>query len=439
MGSRSRTFFTVWAGQLVSQVGTTMTGFALTIHVYLESGSVTRLAMMLLAVNLPGIVLAPVAGVWTDRIDRRVVMLVADSVAGVATLGLAALFFTDVLTYWHIVAMAAVSSAAGSFQEPAYRAALPTLIPKNQLGRANGLVDLAPALGTLVAPALAGGLLLAVGIGAVLAIDFLTFTVAAVTLAWVRFPVLERNERGRASVRDEFMDGMAYLWDRRGLLGFLGIAAGVNLMLTFTNVLWVPVFLAITNEAVLGTVMSLIGLTMVIGSLVMSAWGGPVRRMRGIMAFMALGGFSLSVAGLRPSLGLTIAGALGLMAVVPIVNGTSQALWQTKVPLELQGRVFSTRRMIAQIATPVAFVSAGPLADRVFEPLLVEGGPLVGSLGRVFGTGPGRGSALLVTLAGLAVVGLAGLGWMVPKIRNVEVDIPDAISDLAGTDDGGES
>jgi hypothetical protein len=126
---------------------------------------------------------------------------------------------------------------------------------------------------------------------------------------------------------------------------------------------------------------------------------------------------------------LTTAGALGLMAVVPIVNGTSQALWQTKVPLELQGRVFSTRRMIAQIATPVAFVSAGPLADRVFEPLLAEGGSLAGSLGQVFGTGPGRGSALLVTLTGLAVVVLAMVGWLVPSIRDIEVDIPDAVPD----------
>lgn len=429
--SQTRTFLTVWAGQVVSQVGSAMTGFALTIHVYLESGSVTRLAMMLLAVNLPGIVLAPVAGVWIDRLDRRAVMLVADSTAGLATLALAGLFFVDVLQYWHIAAMAAVSSAASAFQEPAYRAALPTLIAKDQLGRANGLVEMAPAMGTLVAPALAGGLLLAFGLGAVLAVDFVTFAVAALTLAVVRFPAPIRQESARSSVRSEFAQGLTYLRNRRGLLGLLWIMAGLNLVLTLANVLWVPVFLAFTNEAVLGTVMSLVGLTMVIGSVVMSAWGGPKRRVRGMLGFMAIGGASLAVAGLRPVLWLATAGALGLMAVVPIVNGTSQALWQSKVPLDLQGRVFSTRRMIAQIATPIAFVSAGPLADRVFEPLLTDGGVLVDTVGRIIGTGPGRGSGLLVTLTGLAVVALAGTGWLIPRIRNIEHDIPDALGDVA--------
>ncbi len=432
MGSRSqtRTFFTVWAGQLLSQVGTAMTGFALTIHVYLDTGSVTRLAMMLLAVNLPGILLAPAAGVWIDRLDRRLVMLVADAVAGVATLTLALLITSDLLQYWHIVAMAALSSAAGAFQEPAYRAALPTLVAKEQLGRANGLVELAPSLGTLIAPAIAGGLLVAFGLGTVLVVDFITFLAAVVTLAAVRFPRLERSSSSESSVWEEFLAGLGYLRERRGLLGFLWIAAGLNLVLTLSNVLWVPVFLAFTNEAALGTVMSLIGLAMVAGSVVMSAWGGPKRRVAGMMGFIAIGGLFLAIAGLRPSLWLATAGALGLMVTVPIVNGTSQALWQTKVHLDMQGRVFSTRRMIATIATPIAFVSAGPLADNVFEPLLMERGALVDSLGPIFATGPGRGSALLITLSGLAVIGIAAVGWMVPSIRNIERDIPDALPDV---------
>jgi MFS family permease len=402
-----------------------MTGFALTIHVYLDTGSVTRLAMMMLAVSLPGILLAPAAGVWIDRLDRRVVMLVADGVAGLGTLLLAILVSTDLLAYWHIVTMAAVSSAAGAFQEPAYRAALPTLVESKQLGRANGLVELAPSLGTLVAPAIAGGLLVAFGLGTVLLVDFVTFLAAVVTLGFVRFPELDRQLEVESSVRTEFLAGLAYLRERRGLLGFLWIAAGLNLVLTLANVLWVPVFLSFTNEATLGTVMSLIGFAMVAGSVVMGAWGGPKRRVAGALTFIALGGASLAVAGLRPSLWLASAGALGLMFTVPIVNGTLQAMWQTKVHLGMQGRVFSTRRMIATIATPIAFVSAGPLADGVFEPLLLERGALVNTLGPIFGTGPGRGSALLITLTGLAVVAIAAIGWLFPSVRNIERDIPD--------------
>lgn len=424
-----RTFLTVWSGQLVSQVGTAMTGFAMSIYVFQESGSVTRLATVMLGANLPGILLAPVAGVIVDRFDRRRVMLVSDAAAGMGSLALAILLFAGNLAYWHIIAVTVVGSAAGAFQEPAYRSALPTLVSKGALGRANGLVEMAPAVGTLLAPAIAGAVLLLSGPAAVLAIDFSTFLVAVATLAFVRFPQVAIAPGDRRGIRAEALDGLRYLLDRRGLLGLLGIAAGLNFVFTLTNVLWIPVFLAFTDEATLGTVMSGVGLSMVLGSIVMSAWGGPRHRVAGMLGMLALGGGFLALAGLRPSLVTACIGAFGLMAIIPMVNGTSQALWQTKVAPAIQGRVFSTRRMVATIATPLAFVLAGPLADGVFEPLLLEDGPLSGVLGPVFGTGPGRGSALLVTIGGLVVIGLSALGWSMPFIRHLERDVPDAIPD----------
>lgn len=425
-----RTFWVVWVGQLVSQVGTAMTGFAMTIWVYQETGSVTRLGIMLLANNLPGIVLAPTAGVIVDRVNRRIVMLAADSIAGLGSLTLAMLFFTDSLIYWQILIVVAVSSAASSFQEPAYRSAIPTLVPKEHLGRANGLSEFGPGVGMLVAPAIAGGLLLAVGLGAVLAVDFITFTVAAATLLLVRFPDVREEGAVNRSILREFLEGLDYLRDRRGLLGFLFIAAGLNFVLTFANVLWVPVFLGFMNEGGLGVTMSAIGVALVIGSVIMSAWGGPKARVRGMLGFMALGGVGLIVAGLRPNPLIAAGGSMLLMGVVPIVNGTSQTLWQTKIAPGIQGRVFSTRRMVAQMATPVAFVAAGPVADNVFEPLLMPDGPLAGSLGRLWETGAGRGSALLISCVGLAVIALAVLAWMTPSIRNIERDIPDALAEL---------
>lgn len=422
-----RTFWTVWIGQIVSQVGTAMTGFAMTIWVYQESGSVTRLAMMLLAVNLPGILLAPTAGVMVDRVNRRTVMLLADTIAGLSSLALAILYFSDSLIYWQILVAAAVSSAAAAFQEPGYRSAIPTIVPKRHLGRANGLSEMGPAIGTLVAPAFAGGLLLAFGLGAVLAVDFITFLVAAGALLVVRFPDVRGERVAGTSVWTEFRQGLDYLTERPGLLGFLMLAAALNFVLTFANVLWVPVFLAFMNEAALGVAMAAIGGAMVVGSVVMGAWGGPRRRVLGMLAFMALGGVGLVIAGLRPDPIVAIGGSLLLMVVVPIVNGTSQTLWQTKVAPVLQGRVFSTRRMISQIATPVAFVAAGPVADRVFEPLLAADGGLAENVGRIWGVGVGRGSALLISCVGLTVIVLAAAAWLVPAIRNIETEIPDAI------------
>ncbi len=424
-----RTFLIVWFGQLVSQVGGTMTGFALVIHVYQTTGSVTRLGVVMLSVSLPAVLLAPFAGVAVDRHDRRLVMLLADTVAAASTLAMALLFFFGSLEYWQILAAGALSSAAGAFQEPAYRASLPTLVRKEHLGRANGLVEMGPAIGTLVAPAIAGALLLLAGLGTVLVVDVATFLVAVATLAAVRFPSVVSGEAESASAIREALAGFRYLRERGGLLGLLWVYAGLNLVLTLSNVLWVPVFLAFANEAAIGALFSTVGVAMLLGSVVMSVWGGPKRRVAGIMLFLSVGGVGLAIAGLRPSIWISGAGAVLLMLTVPIVNGTSQALWQTKVDLPIQGRVFSTRRMVAQIATPIAFLSAGPLADGIFEPLLMEDGALAGSLGTVFGTGPGRGSALLITCTGLGVIVLAAVGWALPKIRNLETDIPDAIPD----------
>ena len=429
-----KTFLTVWAGQVVSQIGSAMTGFALGIFIYQISGSVTQLALVLLAANLPAVALAPVAGVWVDRLDRRIVMMVADAVAGVGAAVLLFIAWQSELTFWPVLIVVAFGSAAAAFQEPAYRASIVTLVDKDQLGRVNGLVEMGPALGTLIAPAIAGAVLLTVGVEAVLAIDVITFLVAVGMLAIVRFPKLATMiESKRPPMRAQMTEGFAYLRERGGLLGLLGMAAGLNFFLTFANVLWLPVFLGFANEAQIGLLMSSVGVAMVLGSVAMSIFGAPKRLVGSMIALMVGTGVFLSLSGIRPSVWTAGGAVFGMMLLVPMVNGISQTLWQRKVHAEIQGRVFSTRRMIASIAAPIAFLLAGPLADSVFEPLLVEGGGLADSVGQVIGTGVGRGSALLVILAGIGVSLTAIAAWLIPAIRNIERDIPDApvVEDVA--------
>ncbi len=423
-----KTFITVWAGQVLSQIGSTMTGFALSIFIYQETGSVTRLATVLLAANLPAILLAPVAGVWVDRLDRRLVMMVSDSAAGLGALALLSLAWRSELTFWPVLVVAGLGSAAGSFQEPAYRASIVTLVPTDRLGRANGMIEMGPALGTLIAPAIAGALIVSVGVEAVLAVDVVTFIAAVGTLAVVRFPRLAPVEgRAARSMKLEVLEGLHYLRDRSGLLGLLSMAAGLNFFLVFANVLWLPVFLGLGDEATIGLVMTGVGLAMVAGSVVMSAWGGPERLVRTMVGLLVVAGVMLSVSGLRPSLWLAGGAVMAFMFFIPLVNGISQTLWQRKVEPAIQGRVFSTRRMIATIASPIAYVAAGPLADGVFEPLLAPDGPLSPSIGEIVGVGAGRGAALLIVLSGIGVVAVAGGAWLVPAVRNIERDVPDAL------------
>ena len=423
-----KTFITVWSGQVVSQVGSSMTGFGLGIFIYQLSGSVTQLAFVLLAANLPAIVLAPVAGVWVDRVDRRIIMMLSDAVAGVGAIVLLFIAWQSELTFWPILIVAAFGSAGAAFQEPAYRASIVTLVPKDKLGRANGMIEMGPALGTLIAPAIAGAILLSLGIEVILLIDVVTFIVAVGMLAVVRFPKLaSMSEARQQSMRSQITDGFNYLRQRGGLLGLLSMAAALNFFLVFANVLWLPLFLGFANEAQVGLIMTGMGVAMLIGSVIMSAWGGPDQLIRTMIGLMMIGGVLLGLTGLRPSIWFTAGALFSFILLVPIVNGISQTLWQRKVAPEIQGRVFSTRRMIASIASPIAYLLAGPLADGIFEPLLVEGGALADSVGQIVGVGVGRGSALLIILAGAGVTITAAVAWLVPAVRNIEVDIPDAV------------
>jgi MFS family permease len=422
-----RTFFVVWIGQLVSVVGSTLTGFGLGIWMYLETDSVTLLALIMLASTLPGIIMGPFAGALVDRWDRRRVMLAGDATAGAATLFVVFLLLTDQLQLWHIYLMATVASIANSFQEPAYTASVPLLVPKRHLGRANGLVQMGSALGTLIAPAVAGVLIATVGLWGVLLADVVTFVVAITTLAIVRIPRPAATSTAGAALWGQVVEGWRWLRARTGLFGFMLVAAGINFLLGFMNVLFVPLYLSFTSEVVFGTAMSVLGLGMLLGSVIMGAWGGPRRRMRGMIAGIAAGGVLVASMGLDDSVVLVTAAGFVLMVTVAIVNGTSQALWQIKVPPELQGRTFSVRRMLAQFAIPVSYLSAGPLADNVFEPLLAVGGELAASVGAVIGTGPGRGIAFMFVVMGLGTLLLAAVAYLNPSIRDVEDELPDMV------------
>ena len=166
---------------------------------------------------------------------------------------------------------------------------------------------------------------------------------------------------------------------------------------------------------------------MLAGSLLMSIWGGPQRRINGVLNFELLSGICFVLVGLRPSFWLVAAGAFGAHVTIAVVYGSNQAIWQSKVAPEVQGRVFATQQMVARAAAPLAYLLAGPLADRLFNPLLTVDGPLASGLGQILGTGPGRGIGLIFLLMGVVKVAVTLIGRANPHIRNVEDELPDAV------------
>ncbi len=423
-----RTFFIVWFGQLISLVGTSLTGFGLSIFIYLETGSVTQLAAISMAALLPRLALTPFAGALVDRWDRRKAMLLSDLGAGVGTLALAGLYFTDNLAIWNIVLAVGISGIFQAFQWPAYNAAMQVLVPKDQLGRASGLVQLAEGVGQLGGPILAGVLIATTWVGGVFVVDVLTFLFAVGTLLVVRFPrpvVSEAGAEGAGTIWEETKYGFKYVWKRHGLFALMIYFAGINLAFGFIGPLFIPLGLSVTGPAELGTAFAIGSTGLIAGGLVASAWGGPKHRIAGIMTVGALLGLCMVAVGFRASIIWITAIVWIAMSMLPIATASSQALWLSKVEPDLQGRISAVRMTVAQIAIPISYLLVGPLADYVFEPMMADDGLLAGPLGSIIGSGDGRGYALFFMAIGVGVVVMSFIAWSYPPLRHVEAEIPD--------------
>lgn len=427
-----RVFVLVWFGQLVSLTGSGLTEFALGVWVYQRTGSPTRFALAALCIAVPRILLAPLAGTLVDRWDRRRAMLLSDAGSAFCTLIVALLVLTGRLAVGHVYLLVAASSAFGAFHSPAYVAATTLLVPKQHYGRASGMIGLTRSIASLVAPALAGFLIVTSGLATVILVDFATFLFAVLTLLVVRFPRPQPSAEGaaaRGSLVREAAQGWAYIVNRPGLLGLLVVYAATSFLGITTEVLLAPYLLSFTTADVLGLVLSVSGIGLLVGSFIMGAWGGPKRRIYGIIGFEMLVGVCTALIGLRlPTLLLGVVVFLYYVGI-ELSDSCSQALWQSKVAADLQGRVFALRGMISWSALPLGLLVAAPLAEYVFEPALAAGGLWAGSVGRVIGIGPGRGIGLLFVLAGAFNVLALLAGYLYPRIRRVEVELPDAVGD----------
>ena len=408
-----RTFSIVWVTQSVSVFGSALTGFALNIwllvSLYPLPEQKPQLAAALsasgLAYALATVFGAPLAGAWADRHDRKRTMMVMDCANGLISLLLAGLVVTGRLTVGIMVPILFVSALVGAFHYAGFDTSYAMLVPKERLPRANGMMQTTGALAGIVAPGIAaaaigipvmarqglipgalGGLLAGLpdGTALVMGVDALTFFLAAATLLFLQIPSprrtdLQEAESGRRkSVWKDIWEGVRYIWLRRPLLWLLGTFTMANLMTAPMGV-FIPLlvkynlqpdwaargFTTETAMALLGTVGSIGG---VLGGFLISAWGGlKRRRVYGVVVPIMLEGFVLVGYGLAPFLYLAAAMAFLETALIPVMNSHSQAIWQTQTPHELQGRVFSVRRLIAQVSWPFGTFVAG-LVGGVVDP-----------------------------------------------------------------------
>lgn len=426
-----RGFAIVWVGQIISMLGTAMSNFALTLWAYELTGKATPLAMIGFFFVTPMVILGPFVGTIVDRSNRKLMMMLSDLAAAITMLFVLLLYFSNNLQIWHLYISATVTGIFQGFQWPAYSAAISLMLPKKQYARADGMLELAGNASTVVAPLLAGALIGPIGIGGILAIDLISAFFAIGTLLIIPIPQPSKSSagvEGEGTFLKETVYGFKYIFSKPSLLGLQIIFLFGNFFNVLGFAVFAPMILARTgnNAIIFGSIESIGALGGVLGGLVMTLWGGFKNRVHGILlGWMIAGFFGQTLTGIGKALPVWAIGIFIVTFCAPILNASNQALWQAKVPPDIQGRVFSTRRLIAWFASPIAHLLSGPLADNFLEPAMIENGKLAPVFGWVVGTGPGSGIALMLIFTGLMIGFTSIVGYFFPTIHHVEEFLPD--------------
>jgi hypothetical protein len=427
-----RTFSLMWIGQFASLFGSSLTAFVLGVWIFETTHSETLFGLNMVAYFIPQVVFSPLAGALVDRWNRRYAMMFSDLGAGLSSLGIAVLYLLGVLQPWHIYVATFINSAFNTIQWPAYSAATSMIVPKDQLGRAGGMVQMSDALVQFISPALAAWLYTRIGIGGVALIDFSTLLSAVlIVLAFVRLPDMPKpaEDAPKTSLWQESSFGWNYIRARPALLAVQLVFASGNFLGSLGQPLLTPMLIEMSSVEMSGIAQSVGAVGMIIGAAIMSAWGGPKRRVFGVVGASAAISFFIILIGLRPWLPLIILGLIGFSLCIPIINASNQALWQAKVEQAVQGRVFSVRRMIAWSLNPVATLIGSSMAEKVFNPAMQVGGSLANTfIGQIIGVGAGRGSGLIFVITGLAGILVSALALLYTPLRRVDLDLPDAVN-----------
>ena len=409
-------FYVIWTGQIISMLGSGLSGFGLGVWIYMKTGSATQFAMTALFMMLPNLLVGPLGGLLADRFDRRKLLAISDCGQAAGTLVMAVLLFTGRLEVWHIYVATVSGAVFNCFRWPAFNAMLPSIAPKQHLMRINGLVSAGEAATMIASPLLAGLLVASIGLAGVLIIDVITFMIGMSLLFTIRIPKVERiaavtGEIGnrtrnywRVAVSDT-REGWVFLRDRGALIGLLGFFAFTNLCLGMIEMVFTPLVLSVGSVRTLGATSSIAAVGMLLGSIAISMWGGPRRRVMLILGFGALQGVIAIVVGWQTSVATLMFGAFSYVFLFPIIGSACQSLWQTKVPNELQGRVGAVRMMVFNVVRPLSFFLAGALSDHVFGP-----------------------ANLVMIMGGITVVGTIA-AYAYPRIRDIEVELPDMLAD----------
>lgn len=425
---RKINFITFWLGQAVSQLGSSMTSFALTIWVFEKTHAAMTVSLMSFCTWVPYILVSIFAGGIVDRYSKKAILVMTDSAAALCTVSILISFYRGEPDIMQIYLVNGIVGFMNGFQSPAASVVTGLLVPDRQYVKASGINSFSSNLVMVAAPMLSGMLMAFAGLKMILLMDLLSFLFAVSSLFFIEIKEpLEHGEKVRKNHLSDLREGFGFLKKEKGILYIMVSMAAINFFsrLTYENILS-PMILTRSGGdfSVYGIVSGVLGIGGIAGGILVTAgkgWRDPKK----LIYFSA--GFSFLFGDLMMGAGrnLWVWSLAGLAASVPIpfiIAGQSVILYRL-VPQELQGTVFAIRNGVQNFTIPIGILLGGYLADFVFEPFMASGQQAVVFLEKIVGTGAGSGMGVMFLCTGFLGAFSSFLGYRNPYVRGLGADI----------------
>ncbi|MEG2687401.1 MAG: MFS transporter, partial [Christensenellaceae bacterium] len=402
-----RGFLILWSTQSFSALGSSMTSFALIIWSYQHQGSALTTAMLSVCSYAPSVVMSIFAGALSDQWNKKITMLVCDCFSALCTIAVLLLLQAGKLEIQYLYCLNALNGFMNSLQQPAADVSISLLSPKAHYQKVSGMRSFSNSLVSVFTPVLATAILTLFGMQAVIVFDLATFGIAFLSLLFfVSIPKVPDKSTEKETVFRLARAGLQYLKNNRGILDLILFLAAINLTASVFNAA-LPAMLLSRNgggSIALGTVNTVTGVALLAGSMIASILPAPKSRVRiicnALLISMSTENFFLAFGRSVPI--WCIGGALGWICI-PIMNANMDVLFRTRIPIHMQGRVFSARNTLQFFTIPIGYFLGGIMVDKLFEPFMASQAA-DSFLSIVFGTGKGSGAALLFFVIGIVGV-----------------------------------
>ncbi|MDK2808432.1 MAG: hypothetical protein PWP24_1167 [Clostridiales bacterium] len=413
-------FFVLWLGEWISAIGSGLTSFGLGVYVFQKTGSASAMALVTLFAFLPSLLFSAPAGVFADRYDRRLLMVLGDSLSALGLLYILICMWRGGAALWQICLGVTISSVFSSLLEPSYKATISDLLTKEDYSRASGMIQIAYSSKYLISPILAGLLLAIADIKLLLLLDISTFIVTVITTLYVRGGIVSKKKEGYFSFWKEWGEGWHALTKKRGVVVLVFMGTLLTFFVAFIQTLCTPMVLSFADSKALGTMETLSALGMLVSSIGIGFLSIKKGYVRLLSLSLFLAGLAMICFGAYQNLYWITLSGFFFFLMLPFANTSLDFLLRTNLENEVQGRAFGLIGLISQLGYVVAYAFLGALADHIFTPMLQEGGLLFDTIGALIGVGSGRGSAFLIILGGFFLAIFSIILYQVPSVRQLE-------------------